>query len=217
MRGVVPVAALHQLGQPGADARLDLADLRRRRRLAISSRPPAPAPPHRPPTAGRAAAPGATLMTRACPVLPISSMKSAADAFSGCPSCRDPGHPRRAAPAGAPLAFGDPIGGVAVERLLVRLQRVAVAAELGERLAQPVVGIGIGSELEQLAVRADRSLPLPAGRLSNGRLRQLPPLARGRLSVSERHGVGESPREQRLSSVRKRPCRTPAGPEGALL
>ena len=58
------------------------------------------------------------------------------------------------------VALGDAVGRVERERGLVVLARRAELAELPERLGQAVLRLGVGAELEQLAVRGRRLGPL---------------------------------------------------------
>mgnify|MGYP006174307281 CR=1 FL=1 len=71
------------------------------------------------------------------------------------------------------VALRDPVRGVALQRLLVGLERLRVATELGERLAEPVVGIDVGAKLEELAVRVDRLLPFATRRMRDRGLAEL--------------------------------------------
>ncbi len=80
-------------------------------------------------------------------------------------ACRSPaGLCRRPISSAQPVdvALRDAVGGVALERLLVRLERLGVTSELGERLPEAVVGIDVGAELKELPVRVDCVLPLAA-------------------------------------------------------
>ena len=65
------------------------------------------------------------------------------------------------------VALGDPVRRIALERLLVGLERLRMAPELGEGLAQAVAGVDVGPQLEQLAVR--RRPPPPTRRASRAR------------------------------------------------
>ena len=145
-------------------------------------------------------------MRRAWPVLPISSMKCEADAFSCFPSPpADASTPPPAMTRSRPT-FRSAIRLVASRaRALVGVQRLGMTAQLGERLAQPVEGIGIAAQLEDLLVAGDRRLPFPARRLPDGDVAQLASLA-GR-------GVRLPKRIVALDRERRRPG-LPA--EGAL-
>ncbi len=143
---VVAVAALHQLAQPGADARLHLADLAPRRRA-----PPAASPS----SASSTASPGESGASwRAGPDVDEAGVAGLAHLLDEMrrpmpsPACRRrrvPSPPPQQDPQPRHVALGDPVGGVALERALVGVQRLVVAAELGEGLAEPVVGIGVAA------------------------------------------------------------------------
>ena len=161
---LVAVAALHQLApagrrcaaRPGRSSPRRRAPPARRRRATSSTASPG--------ESGASCRRGSRLMRRAWPVLPISSMKCEPPMPS--PASRSPRAGIDAATGDDPqppdVALGDPVGGVALQRSLVGLQRLCVAAELGERLAQPVVCIGVAAQLEKLLVGGDRRLPSPA-------------------------------------------------------
>ena len=65
--------------------------------------------------------------------------------------CRSPRRPLGGDEQAQPLhvALRDPVGGVALERLLVGLERLGVAAELGQRLAEPVVCVDVAARARE--------------------------------------------------------------------
>ncbi len=75
------------------------------------------------------------------------------------------------------VALGDPVGRVERERGLVVLAGGPELAELPERLGQAVLGLGVGPELEQPAVRRGGLGPLGGRRLGDRLVGQLPLLA----------------------------------------
>ena len=86
------------------------------------------------------------------------------------------------------VALRDAVRRVALEGLLVRLERLRVTPELGEGLAEPVAGVDVGPQLEQLAVRDDRVLPFAAGGVSDRGFCELASLSCGRVGFfSKRH------------------------------
>ncbi len=107
------------------------------------------------------------------------------------------------------VALCDAVGRVTLERLLVGLKRFGVAAELCQRLAQPVAGIDVGAELEELAVGVDGGLPLTARGMRDGGIGQLPTLSGG--------GIGFSKRHERCERLRMQWGDRPNPAESALL
>ena len=85
------------------------------------------------------------------------------------------------------VALRDAVGGVTLERLLVGLQGLRRAVQLGERLAEPVVGINVGAELEKLTIRVDRLLPFTARGVRDGLLAELASLSGRGIGFSKRH------------------------------
>ena len=85
----------------------------------------------------------------------------------------------------------------------VGLERLGVFAELGQRLAQPVAGVDVRSELEELAVRCDRRLPFAARRVRDRGIGQLSALSGRRVSFSKRH---ERCEHLRIVTLRPRPA-----------
>ena len=92
------------------------------------------------------------------------------------------------------VALGDPVGRVERERRLVVLAGGAELTELPERLGQAVLGLGVGTELEEPAVRGRGLGPLGGRRLGDRLVGQLPLLAvqvdgalGGGLDVGEGH------------------------------
>ena len=75
------------------------------------------------------------------------------------------------------VALGDAVGRVEREGGLVVLARGAELTELPERLGQPVLGLRVGPELEQPAVRRGGLGPLGGRRLGDRLVGQLPLLA----------------------------------------
>ena len=71
------------------------------------------------------------------------------------------------------VALGDPVRRVEGERGLVVLAGGAELAQLPERLGEAVLRLGVGPELEQLAVRLGGLGPLGGGRLGDRLLGQL--------------------------------------------
>ena len=148
--------------------------------------PPTCASSSSPSTTSSTASPGesgrdagaARLMRRARPVLPISSMNSVAGALSVRP---------------LPFLFGLSAAISRRSRSTLRCAMRFVASrsracsyassasrsivQLGERLAEAVVGIDVGTELEELAVRLDRLLPLAARGVRDGLLAELASLS----------------------------------------
>ena len=108
------------------------------------------------------------------PVLPVSSTKMLTGAL-------EPGLRRDGLLAGldeqhlepVDVALGDAVGRVERERLLVVLAGGAELAQLPQRLREPVLGLGVGAELEQPLVGLGRLRPLGGGRLRDGLLHQL--------------------------------------------
>ena len=91
------------------------------------------------------------------------------------------------------VALGDPVRRVERERLLVVLPGGAELAELPQRLREPVLGLGVGAELEEPPVGLGRVRPLRVGRLRDGLLGELAllaRLARGRLGCGVDLGEG---------------------------
>ena len=105
---------------------------------------------------------------KAKPVLPVSSTKMLTGAL--LPSWRRDGllaggDEQHLEPVD--VALGDAVGRVERERRLVVLARGAELTELPERLGEAVLGLGVGAELEQLAVRGRPRRPTarrPPGR-----------------------------------------------------
>ena len=99
------------------------------------------------------------------------------------------------------VALGDPVRRVEREGGLVVLARRAELAELPERLGQPVLGLGVGAELEQPAVRLGGLGPLGGGRLGDRLLGQLALLA-GQVDRALGAVVSTSGKVTRRSSFR---------------
>ena len=126
-----------------------------------------------------------------------------------CRSCRAAASAAHQHPQPLDVALRDAVRRVALERLLVGVERLRVAAELGERLAEPVEGVDIGAQLQQLAVRVDRLLPFAARGVRDGGIAELASLSGGR--------VGSSPSAMSDVSVSDSGGRRPSRPKGAPL
>ena len=132
---------------------------------------------------------------KAKPVLPVSSTKIAdrgLAALLGRDGLLAGGDEQHLEPVD--VALGDAVGRVEGEGGLVVLARRAQLAELPERLGEAVLGLGVGAELEELAVRRRGVGPLGGGGLGDGLLGQLALEAGqvdralgGRLDIGEGH------------------------------
>ena len=111
---------------------------------------------------------------KAKPVLPVSSTKMLTGAllpsFAGT-VFSPAAYEQHLEPVD--VALGDAVGRVEGEGGLVVLARLGQHAQLPERLGEAVLGLGVGAELEQLAVGLGRLGPLGGGGLGDGLLGQL--------------------------------------------
>ena len=64
-----------------------------------------------------------------------------------------------------------------------------MAAKLGQRLAQAVVRVRVGTELEELTVGLNRGVPVAVRGIANRLIGELPPLAVGGLHLTNGHGL----------------------------
>src|SRR5205085_12648626 len=69
----------------------------------------------------------------------------------------------------------NPVGGIARQGLLVCFESLGMATKLGQRLTEAVVCVGVGAELEKLAIGLDGRLPVAARGMADRHISELSP------------------------------------------